>query len=74
MNMAPDDQKEEMWCDPIVEVVRRIRDEHAARFNYDLDAIAADIKKQERANPDRLVTFPPRLLRSVSGSAESKSV
>jgi hypothetical protein len=34
--------------DPIVEEIRRIRDEHAARFNYDLDAIFDDIKKSEK--------------------------
>jgi hypothetical protein len=34
--------------DPIVDEVRRVRDAHAARFNYDLDAIFRDIKEQER--------------------------
>lgn len=34
--------------DPIVEEVRRIRDAHAARFNYDLDAIFRDIKEREK--------------------------
>ena len=34
--------------DPIVDEVRRIRDAHAARFNYDLDAIFLDIKEQEK--------------------------
>src|SRR4029078_10480331 len=34
--------------DPIVEEVRRVRDAHAARFNYDLDAIFQDIKQQEK--------------------------
>lgn len=33
--------------DPIVEEVRRVRDAHAAMFNYDLDAIFQDIKEQE---------------------------
>ena len=33
--------------DPIVDEVRRVRDAHAARFNYDLDAIFQDIKQQE---------------------------
>lgn len=33
--------------DPIVEEVRRVRDAHAARFNYDLDAIFQDIKERE---------------------------
>jgi hypothetical protein len=36
--------------DPIVEEIRRIRDEHAARFDYDLDAIFRDIKARERQN------------------------
>lgn len=34
--------------DPIVDEVRQIREAHAARFNYDLDAIFQDIKEQER--------------------------
>lgn len=34
--------------DPIVDEVRRVRDEHAARFNYDLRAIFLDIKKREK--------------------------
>jgi copper oxidase (laccase) domain-containing protein len=31
-----------MVDDPIIEEVRKIRDEYAKRFNYDLEAIAAD--------------------------------
>ena len=34
--------------DPIVDEVRRIRDAHSARFNYDLDAIFQDIKASEK--------------------------
>ena len=34
--------------DPIIDEVRRIRDAHAARFNYDLDAIFRDIKEREK--------------------------
>jgi hypothetical protein len=34
--------------DPIVDEVRRIRDAHAARFNYDLDAIFQEIKEREK--------------------------
>ena len=37
-----------MWTDPIVEEIRRIREAHAAKFNYDIDAIYNDIKEQER--------------------------
>jgi hypothetical protein len=34
--------------DPIVDEVRRIRDAHAARFNYDSDVIFRDIKEREK--------------------------
>ena len=34
--------------DPIVDEVRRVRDAHAAHFNYDLDAIFQDIKEREK--------------------------
>lgn len=44
--------------DPIVDEVRRVRDEHAARFNYDLDAIFRDIKEQEQKSGGRFVSFP----------------
>jgi hypothetical protein len=36
-----------MIDDPIVSEVRRTRKAHAARFNYDLDLIFADIKRSE---------------------------
>ena len=46
--------------DPIVDEVRRVRDEHAARFNYDLDAIFRDIKDQEKTSGRTFVSYPPR--------------
>ena len=46
--------------DPIVEEVRRVREEYAARFNYDLDAIFRDIKEQEKKSGRKFVSFPPR--------------
>jgi hypothetical protein len=48
--------------DPIVDEVRRIRDEHAAKFNYDLDAIFQDIKEQERKSGRKFVSYPPRAI------------
>jgi len=38
-----------MWTDPIVEEVRRARDEQARRFNYDLDAIFDDVRRRQAA-------------------------
>ncbi|MBW3596300.1 MAG: hypothetical protein KY475_03385 [Planctomycetes bacterium] len=46
--------------DPIVDEVRQVRDAHAARFNYDLDAIFRDIKEQEKMSGRNFVSFPPR--------------
>lgn len=49
-----------MWTDTIVEETRKARDEYAAKFNYDLDAIYEDLKLQEEANKERLVSLPPK--------------
>jgi len=46
--------------DPIVDEVRRVREAHAARFHYDLDAIFRDIKEQEKKSGRKFVSFPPR--------------
>ena len=45
---------------PIVEEIRRIREEHAAEFNYDLDAILADLKRLEAESKQPRVSFGPR--------------
>ena len=36
-----------MWTDEIVESTRKAREEYAARFDFDLEAIYADLKKQQ---------------------------
>ena len=49
-----------MKKDPIVEEVRKGRQEHAARFHYDLDAIAKDIRSREGKDNESVVTLPSR--------------
>jgi hypothetical protein len=49
-----------MWEDPIVAEIRKIREEHAARFNYDLWAIYEDLKEQERKSGREFKSYPPR--------------
>jgi hypothetical protein len=49
-----------MWKDPIVEEVRRIRQEHAKQFNYDLQAIVDDLRKQQEQSGREYVRFEPR--------------
>lgn len=50
-----------MEDDPIVAEVRKGRQEHAARFNFDLEAIVKDIRSREGKDGDPVVTLPPRL-------------
>ena len=59
--------------DPIVAEVRKHRDEHARKFNYDLDAICADLIEQQeksgrkirrREKPSTIESAPPRKLAS----------
>ena len=49
-----------MFRDPIVEEVRAIRQRHAARFNNDLDAIVADLKKKQEQLDRPVVSLPPK--------------
>jgi len=51
-----------MKQDPIVAEVRRVRDRLAARFNYDITAIAAHYQKQDQEAGSKCVQRPPRLL------------
>ena len=45
-----------MWEDPIVAEVHRAREMLAAKFNFDIDAIFADMQKRQAELGDRLVS------------------
>ena len=49
-----------MWTDSVVEEIRKVREEHAAKFNYDLHAIYRDLKEQERQSRREVVSLPPK--------------
>ncbi len=49
-----------MWRDPIVEEVRAIRDDYAKQFDYDIDAIYRDLKKQEAKSNHEFISLPPK--------------
>lgn len=36
-----------MWKDPIVEEIRKFRDEYASQRNHDIDAIFVDIQQRQ---------------------------
>jgi len=49
-----------MINDPIVNEVRRIRDELAKKFNYDVDAIFADLREKQKRHSHRVVNLKDR--------------
>ena len=61
-----------MWEDPIVAEVHRIREQLAAKFNYDVEAIFADIRKRQELLGSKLVRQKKRA-EPTAGSDESTS-
>ena len=68
-----------MWEDPIVAEVHRTREMLAAKFNFDIDAIFADMENRQAALGDMLVSPRTRAESTPeadrgrhSGSLESK--
>lgn len=61
-----------MWTDEIVEEIHRIRDEYAQSFNYDLDAIFADLRKKQAESGREVVNLSrnPNLKTRWSGRAK----
>ena len=57
--------------DPIVAEVRRIREEHAATYDYDLDKIFASLKEREKRSKRKLASYPPRPPKAVAAGARS---
>lgn len=49
-----------MASDPIVEEIKRIREEYAARFNYDLEAIVRDAQSRQHEGNRQVVRREPR--------------
>ena len=46
-----------MWKDEIVEEIHRTREEYAKSFNYDLNAIFADLRKKQEESGREVVTL-----------------
>jgi hypothetical protein len=44
-------------CDPIVREVRKFREEHAKKFNYNLRSIYEDLIEQERLSGRWFITY-----------------
>ena len=67
-----------MYKDPIVDEVRRHREARAARFGYDIEAMAEDARKRERKSGHRIVNLQEldrkrRLRPAKAGVAKAKT-
>ena len=49
-----------MTDDPIVAEIRRVREAHAAKFDYDLHAIVADLKAKQQGGGRKVVSLPAK--------------
>ncbi|MBF0294209.1 MAG: hypothetical protein HQL96_03395 [Magnetococcales bacterium] len=49
-----------MWTDPIIEEIRKVREEHAARFHYDPVAIYNDLVRMQRESGREYVDLSRR--------------
>ena len=67
-------ETEGMWRDPIVEEIRRIREEHAARFNYDLRAIYRDLKEKEKQSGRKMASLKPVRPRPIGRPQASRKI
>ena len=62
-----------MWEDPIVAEVHRIREQLAAKFNYDVEAIFADIRKRQELLGSKLVRQKKRAEPTAEAGPQSGS-
>jgi hypothetical protein len=49
-----------MWKDPVVQETRKLREEYAAKFGGNSEAMFQDIFKRQALHKERLVSLPPR--------------
>ena len=61
-----------MRNDPILDEVRKNREEFAARFNFDLDAMVKSLQESERASGRQVVSFAPKVYCGSSGQEAGK--
>lgn len=62
-----------MINDPIVNEVRRVRDELAKKFNYDVDAIFSDLREKQRKYSNRIVNLRRKRKGEQTSSPDAKS-
>ena len=49
-----------MYEDPIVEEVRRIKEQMAAKYNYDVRALGRALREEQKKSGRKVVSLPPK--------------
>ena len=60
-----------MTTDPILEELHQIREQLAAKFNYDVFAIVADIQAQEQKEDRPLVSLSPQRIEAEEPATDA---
>ncbi len=63
-----------MLTDEIVEEIHKIRQEYAKSFNYDLEAIFADLQKKQAESGREVVKLPPKRVLTGRWSGRGKNI
>jgi hypothetical protein len=63
-----------MLQDEIVEQIHKIREEYAKSFNYDLDAIFADLQKKQGESGREVVKLSPKRVLTGRWSGRGKNI
>jgi len=58
--------------DPIVEEVRKYRDDHARQFNYDMNQICADFMVSQGKSGHSVVRLKPRRMPTNASTATNQ--
>jgi len=59
--------------DPIVDEIKRYREQHAAKFNYDLRAIVADVQQRQSLDGRKVVRRERRPPQVQTAQSKSRS-
>ncbi len=61
-----------MWNDPIIEEIHQIRQEHAAKFDYDIYAIVQEYQKRQKLCGKKIISFAKNSKNGVSAKSSVK--
>ena len=62
-----------MYTDPIIDEIRKYRDEYSARFNYDVKAMLEDIRRRQKESGRKSVTRTPKRMGAADSFATDRN-